>query len=114
MHHWRPLLWVVMAAVVAACGREVADSSSEKPNLTAKDFTFEPAELTAPAGDETTFHVVNAGDAKHNITIEELGVDQDVDVRGLADFSFTAEQPGEFEFFCKYHATQMTGTLTVE
>lgn len=101
------------ALALAGCGRGAADSSSQPPDLVARDFAFKPTELTAKAGEQTTWHLVNDGNTKHNITIEELGVDQDVDVRGMTTFTFTAE-PGVYEYVCKFHATQMTGELTAE
>lgn len=101
------------AVLLAACGGGAADSSSQPPDLTARDFAFKPTELTATAGEQTTWHLVNAGNTKHNVTIEELGVDQDVEVAGMTTFTFTAE-PGVYEYVCRFHASQMTGTLTVE
>ena len=100
-------------AALAACGDGVADSSSQPPDLQARDFSFKPAELTATAGEKTTFHVVNAGEAKHNLTIKDLDVDVDLETRGLTTITFTAES-GVYEFVCKFHASQMTGELTVE
>src|SRR3712207_7240348 len=46
-------------------------------------FRSEPASLTAASGDTISF--TNEDDAEHNITVEEAGIDEDVDAGGSTD-----------------------------
>ena len=110
-------LAVLMTAVVllGACGGgEATVDEAAIPDLTATDFSFEPAELTGTVGEETAFEVANDGQAEHNVTIEELGVDEDIEAGAHVFVTVTPEEAGEFAFFCKFHPEQMTGTLSVE
>ena len=118
-------LTALLVLLLAACGgggeEDAAEGSGDSAGggaggtaLVTKDFSFEPADLTAKAGEETTVSLTNEGEADHNLTISDLGVDEDVAAGGEASATFTAEEAGEFEFVCKFHADQMKGTLTVE
>jgi plastocyanin len=84
------------------------------------DNFFEPAELTVPAGETVTFSLTNEGSAIHNMRIDdpagEVISDPDT-IRGgeTATLEWTApSEPGEVPFLCEFHATQMTGTITVQ
>ena len=84
------------------------------------DNFFEPTELTVTAGETVTFNLTNEGAAIHNMLI--VGPDGDVvsdpdTIRGgdTATLEWTAPaEPGEVPFHCEFHATQMTGTITVQ
>ena len=112
--------WTWLAAMagtvllLAGCtgGGEATDDGGPA-DLTAEDFSFSPTELTATVGEEAAFEVANDGDVPHNVTIEELDVDEDVDAGEHTFVTVTPEEPGEFEFYCALHPEQMTGTLTV-
>jgi plastocyanin len=93
---------------------DATDTMSEaSPDLVAKDFQFPPATLDATSGEELSFVFGNEDDTEHNFTVEELGVDEDVESSGSTTVRFTPDQPGEFGFFCEYHPN-MTGTFTVK
>ncbi len=81
------------------------------PTLVAADFAFQPASLTAATGDTIAF--TNEDDAKHNITVEEAGIDEDVDAGGSTTVSLEGVDAGRYDFFCEYHKEAMTGTLEV-
>jgi plastocyanin len=85
----------------------------ERIALTASDFEWAPADLVMDAGEEATLVVGNNGNAPHNLTIEDLDVDEDLDPGGTAEVSLTPEA-GEYEFFCAIHPDQMRGTLTAD
>jgi plastocyanin len=75
------------------------------------DNAFQPASWATSAGSHT---VSNDGAALHNLTIEEAGIDEDVQPGQSTTVDLDLE-PGEYEMVCKYHAAQgMTGTLTIE
>jgi plastocyanin len=104
----------VALLALMGCGTDDGDDGAQDADLVMADFSFEPTQLTAATGEETGFTVRNDGDAAHNITMEEFGINTDVEAGGSADFDVTAEQPGDFAFFCKFHPEQMVGQLTVE
>ena len=118
----RTLNVVVVSALVvvlAACGGTGGDGGddagddSAKADITTKDFAFVPDALTATAGEEASFEVVNEDDTAHTLTIDDLGVDQDIEAGSTATVTVTADEAGSYDFRCKLHP-DMTGTLTVE
>ena len=78
--------------------------------LTAAEFAFDPADLSAAAGD--TIEFVNEDDAEHNFTAEDVGIDEDVDAGGSTTISLEGVEAGSYEYFCEYHP-EMKGTLEV-
>lgn len=94
---------------------DVSSSGGAPAPITMKDNFFEPLCLAMSSTQQIAFS--NAGQAVHNFSIEDQGVDIDVQ----AGEEFTTEpagdlvRPGTFRFVCKYHEAQgMVGTLTVE
>ena len=56
--------------------------------------------------------VTNDDSVEHNFTFEQAGANQDVEGGENATVTFTAPAAGSYEFFCKYHAQGMRGTVT--
>lgn len=105
---------VALAGSVAACGD---DSDPETVtggliSMEASDFRFDPPTVDTPAGQPVTIELRNAGDARHNLTIEGLGVDIDVE-SGASNKAEVTPEAGTYDYRCEYHPAQMTGTLTV-
>ena len=117
----------IVAVLGAACG---GDAESEEPEDTgsatqeeepvqaeesvsigAADFQFDPDTITVAAGG--TVEVTNEGDAKHNFSAQDAGIDEDVDVGGSTTVDLADVEPGTYDFICKYHADSMTGTLEI-
>ena len=79
--------------------------------LSAKDFAFTPTALTVPSGGGTV-KFTNTGSVEHNFTIDGQSVSKDAEAGSSA--SVKVDLPaGSYKFHCKYHPTQMKGTLTV-
>src|SRR6266540_72744 len=77
------------------------------------DFYFDPTVLQGSAGQTLTIKVENEGDTKHNFTIEDQNIDEDVDPGKDVEVTVTFPQSGVVEFFCEYHRTLgMAGELT--
>jgi plastocyanin len=57
--------------------------------------------------------VDNQDSVEHNFTLKEANADKDVESGESVDVSFTAPAAGSYEFICKYHPSQMKGTVTV-
>jgi plastocyanin len=79
--------------------------------ITAVDISFDPTELTVGAGDTITLH--NEDDVEHSFTIDDADVDGEAEGGEDADIVMP-DQPGTYDFYCRYHPDQMQGTLTVE
>ena len=118
------LLLVAVAAfavLAAACGggddagetatEPAADDGDGAVTLTAANFAFDPASLTAAAGD--TIEFTNEDDAEHSFTIDDSDVDEDVDGGGSTTVDLGSLDAGSYDFYCKYHKDSMTGTLEI-
>lgn len=90
----------------------VAASGGTTLTLVATDFQFDKTELTAAADEAVTLEITNNGAVKHNLTIEDLDVDEDADAGQSAQKSVTPAA-GTYEYHCEFHPSKMTGTLTV-
>ena len=76
-------------------------------------FAFEPADLTFNAGDTVDFTLIGEA-AFHTFTVDDLGIDLDVDAGDTVSLQFTFDTPGTYTLICVPHqALGMVGTITV-
>jgi plastocyanin len=88
-----------------------ATPSGPATALGAKDFRFTPTTLSVPAGGATV-KFTNSGSVEHNFTIDGKGLSKDAEAG--KSVTLAVDLPaGSYKFHCKYHPTQMTGTITV-
>lgn len=97
----------------AAGGEELELTASES------EISWEPGELTAPAGEVTITLTNPSPQIPHNVALEGNGVsEQGETVTGGATSTVTAElEPGEYTYYCAvgdHRGQGMEGTLTVE
>ncbi len=90
------------------------------------DNFFEPNKLTVPAGATVTINLTNGGKAIHNMRVSgedgKFNTDDDAvsdpDLFKAGDTGtvvWTApDEPGEIDFQCDFHTTDMTGKITVK
>ena len=78
--------------------------------LVAADFKFDPADLSVATGG--SIELTNEDDAKHSLTAEDAGIDQDVDPMASTTVDLGDAEPGTYDYICKYHP-EMKGTLEV-
>jgi plastocyanin len=115
---------LALALPLAGCGGSDDDggddssAAEERPSgptsdITAKDFAFDPSDVTLEAGREVTLVLTNEDSAEHNITAEDLDVDADAEGGETGQATITPDA-GSYDFHCKYHPDQMQGTITVE
>jgi plastocyanin len=119
------LLVVALALLAAGCGGgdgegddgATGDAAAQTIQVSATDFQFDPADLTADAG-EISFELTNDGEAPHALEIEGNGVEEASDtIDPGASTTLTVElEDGTYEIYCPVgdHADRgMVGTLTV-
>jgi len=121
------LLLTVLALPLAAtaCGgggggdgtEEGSSAAGETIQVSATDFAFEPASITASDGN-LTFELTNDGGAPHALAIEGNGVDEESEtINGGDSTTFEVSlEDGTYEIYCPvgdHKDRGMVGTLTV-
>jgi plastocyanin len=105
-----------LALVSSACSSKddtsggATGGGSASVTMTVKDFEFDPSTVDVSSG-ETTIEITNTGSVKHSFTLDDGSVSQDIEPGGTE--TVTVNVTADAGFHCKYHPTQMTGTLTV-
>jgi plastocyanin len=87
--------------------------AGEAVSLTAKGIAWSQTQLNMTAGQQVTVKVDNQDTVEHNFTLKEANANKDVEGGESVEVSFTAPAAGSYPFFCKYHPSQMKGTVTV-
>ena len=89
-------------------------TAATKVELKAKNFTYSPTDINLTAGSDVQFVVTNGDTFGHNLTVEGLAVNQDIDGDKTVSAPVTkALKAGSYEFHCAIHPDQMKGTITV-
>jgi plastocyanin len=131
LRHLRPVLLVLVAAVLvlAGCSDDSGDDesgsdaatddsagsgdageSASGDAVTIAGFAFDPDGLTVAAGTTVTF--TNDDSAAHTATAEDDSFDTG-ELEGGDTAEVTFDEPGEVSYFCNIH-NYMQGTVTVE
>ena len=101
-----------------AIGEQAAPATLKTVNLNdaggTGPFLFDPADVTFDVGETVIFTFV--GEAVfHTFTVQELGIDVDVNGGETVTFQHTFDTPGTFTLICIPHqALGMVGTITVQ
>jgi plastocyanin len=134
--------FLVASIMLAACGGQSATPSASEPSATQsaaasepaasesqpaasetaevrvriRNSSYDPTELTIPAGSEVTF--LNADGFTHTVTegtdgqpVDDPIVDEEIDQNGSVSVTF--DEPGTYNITCKIHSS-MNLTITVE
>jgi plastocyanin len=127
MHRAVPYLALLVVAILTGCGggngeggagtSEAGAAPSGSLTVSATDFAFAPADLTAEAG-SVSIELVNDGDAPHAIEIEGNGVEESSETIDAGETTtLTVElEDGVYEVYCPVDGHRefgMVGTLTV-
>jgi len=84
--------------------------------VSADDFAFDPAEITAEAGEDLAI-ALTSEDMVHDLTIDELDFHVDAGRGDTVEGGLTVDEPGEYTYYCSvpgHRSAGMEGTLTVE
>jgi plastocyanin len=106
------------AAVAGLTGpiedRGTAEASGGAVTLDASEFAFAPTCVESGAGETLEVTVTNTGSALHNLTVESLGIDEDVQAGETITLQVTLPDSGSLPFVCKYHvANGMQGAFLI-
>lgn len=110
------LALTAVASLGAACGDDEGDSGAQAQSTTVQafDFYFEPTSLQFEPGAEVTLTLENVGEVAHSITIPDLDFEADAGGGDTVENTVTMpDEAGTFDFYCKYHPDDMTGTLSL-
>jgi len=106
------VLSLVAIAAIQTSGQPDDTRQEGDHGMFAQDIEFVPDAFTSPAG-EVAIYIGNDDLVRHNMTIDELGVDEELPSKAFVRFVFEAE-PGTYEYYCDIPGHEdMTGTLTV-
>ncbi len=98
-------------------GIQQIGSGEYKVYMLAKQFFFEPREITVPQGATVTFHVTST-DVQHGLKIQDTNVNMQIVPGHVSTLTATFDEAGEYPFicheFCGLAHAGMFGTLTVE
>jgi plastocyanin len=105
---------IVLTLTLIACGGGEEDAGGSAKNeltpieldITARDFAFDPADLTGSVGQNIEVTLANTGSAPHTFTIDEYNVDEEVPAGEEVSFTILPSEPGEFNFYCRFHQDQ--------
>jgi plastocyanin len=80
----------------------------------ADDFYFGPTVLEGDAGQTLSVALHNEGEASHTFTIDEAGIDEEIQPGAETTVDVTFPQSGALVFYCRFHrGGGMLGALSV-
>jgi plastocyanin len=94
--------------------RGTAEASGGAVTLDASEFAFAPTCVESDASEMLEVTVRNTGSALHNLTVESLGIDEDVQAGETITVDVALPDSGAVPFTCKYHVSNgMQGAFVI-
>lgn len=90
--------------------RVQAETAPHQVQITAKRFSFEPAEITVKKGEPVDL-VLKSLDVPHGLRFRELKVEVKVGKGGTAEVHFTPDQTGTFVGHCSVFCGSGHGSM---
>lgn len=90
-----------------------AETAPRRVEVTAKRFSFQPADITVKKG-ETVVLVLKSADVPHGIRFRELNVDVKANRGGTGQVQFTPQQTGTFVGHCSVFCGSGHGAMTLK
>ena len=125
------LLATLTSVALVACGSDPEPAPTAAPTATPSQppggtvvslqdpggsgsYIFSPSEFTFSVGETVTFTLTSENEF-HTFTVDDLGIDQDVNAGETVTLTFTFDTPGTFQLICLPHEVLgMVGTITVQ
>ena len=89
-----------------------AQESPRRIEITAKQFQFEPSEITVKKGQPVVL-VIKSADVAHGLRFRELNLNVKVDKGGTAELPFTPDKTGDFVGHCSVFCGSGHGGMTL-
>ena len=94
--------------------RGTAKAAGGAITLDASEFAFSPTCVEAGPGETIEVTLTNSGSALHNLSVESLAIDEDVQAGETISAEVTLPDSGSVPFTCKYHiANGMQGAFVI-
>jgi cytochrome c oxidase subunit II len=114
-------LKILLAAAIISCSLitwtnvSIAQNppASRRIEVTAKKFSFEPAEITVKRGEPVVL-VVKSVDVAHGIRFRELNVEVNVRAGATGQAQFTPQTTGDFVGHCSVFCGAGHGSMTLK
>lgn len=108
----------ILLVAAPACGEEggsdAGSSITQTVEVEAFDYYFEPTALAVELNADVTIQFTNNGGVTHSFTAPDLDLEVEAGNGEEATVTFTVpNQAGSYDFFCRYHPDEMTGTISV-
>ena len=88
--------------------------SANATQVELNDDYFNPKVITIPNGRTTTLILKNKGTKKHTFTVENLGIDAEVQPGKETTITVEPKQTGTYDLICRYHLQEgMAGEIIV-
>lgn len=101
---------MAFGAIATACAEHSADT--ETVTVTAKEFAFQPATISAKPGQTLRIKLVNEGKVSHNLHIAGSDAKTETIQAGNSDtIEFTVPEKGETRFFCAVPGHEQSGMV---
>jgi cytochrome c oxidase subunit II len=106
-----PLL-LISAAFVPLKSKVRAQEGPKRIEITAKQFEFEPSEITVKKGQPVVL-VIKSADVAHGLRFRELNLNVKIDKGGTAELPFTPDKTGDFVGHCSVFCGSGHGGMTL-
>jgi cytochrome c oxidase subunit 2 len=107
------LFAVVLASALVSPVAARAQDATHRVEVTAKKFSFEPAEITVKKG-EPVLLVLKSSDVGHGIRFRELNVQVSVKAGQTGQVQFTPQKSGDFVGHCSVFCGSGHGTMALK
>jgi cytochrome c oxidase subunit 2 len=95
---------------VFATGIVRAQDAPKRIEVTAKQFAFEPSEITVKKG-QPVILVIKSVDVAHGLRFRDLNLDAKVSKGGSAELQFTPDKTGDFVGHCSVFCGSGHGSM---
>jgi cytochrome c oxidase subunit 2 len=89
-----------------------AQPAPQRIEITAKQFTFTPADITVKKGQPVVL-IVKSADVAHGLRFRELNLDVKIPKNGSAELPFTPDKVGDFVGHCSVFCGAGHGTMSL-
>lgn len=98
------------AASSAAADKELAITLQDENG----DYAYNPGEITVRTGETVKFTLTAQGEF-HTFTVDDLGIDLEVEPGDTQSITFTFDEPGSYDLICIPHESLgMVGKIIVQ